>query len=42
MLREADGLDTIKQTNAKNEKIKEICEYLKEDPKRLKSITDQL
>jgi len=42
MLQEADGLDTVNQTNAKNEKIKEICKYLKEDPKILKSITDQL
>jgi hypothetical protein len=42
MLQEADSLDTINQTNAKNNKIKEICKYLKEDPQRLKSITDQL
>lgn len=42
MLQEADSLDTIKQTDAKNKKIKEICKYLKEDPKILKSITDQL
>lgn len=42
ILQEADGLDTINQTNAKNDKIKEICKYLKENPEILKSIIDEM